>query len=81
MTFFTILRNIGTIIDFFKIASRVASEAVKQKKFPDCADSVLLIEQTRKLLDSGVIDVPGVDEKQISDSLAQIEARMTCKVP
>ena len=81
MTFFTILRNIGTIIDFFKIASRVAGEAIKQKKFPDCTDSVLLLQQTRKLLDSGVIDVPGVDEKQVSESIAQIEARLTCKVP
>lgn len=79
MSFWTIVKNIGTIIDFFKLAGRVVGEGIKQKKFPDCEDSVLLIDKTAELLKRGIIDVPGVDEKQIAASLDEIKARIVCK--
>lgn len=79
MSFFLVLKNLGLIIDFFKLASKVLPTAVKEKKLPDCEESFKLIELCRKLLDSGVIDVPGVDEHAIAESLKQIQDRMTCK--
>lgn len=79
MSFWIVLKNIGIIVDFFKLATVVGKKAIVEKKIPDCVESVQLIESVRKLLDSGVIDVPGVDEKAISDSLKQIEDRLTCK--
>jgi hypothetical protein len=79
MSFWVVLKNIGIIVDFFKLAAKVLPQAVREKKLPDCAESVQLIESVRKILDSGVIDVPGVDEHAISESLKQIEDRLTCK--
>lgn len=81
MSFLLVLKNLGTIVDFFKLASSVLPKAVRERKIPDCVESVKLIEILRKLLDSGVIDVPGVDEKAISESLKQILDRMVCKAP
>ena len=76
-----IIKNIGLVIDFFKVVKSVfQSVASRDVKIPNCDETKLLIDQLRKLLDSGVIDVPGVDEKEIAGVLGQIEERLVCVV-
>lgn len=72
-----LLKNIGLIWDVFRIFETVLSEIAKRDpKLPTGAEVSKLIGASRKLLDQGVIDIPGVDEKEISLVLAQIEVRL-----
>ena len=79
MSFWAILKNIGIIIQFFKTLQAIISNAIKAKAVPSKIDIVALLDAIEDLLDRGVIDVPGVDEKAISDALKQIEDHLNAK--
>ena len=72
-----ILKNIGLVWDTFRIVQNILVEISKRDpKIPTKHEVSSLISAGRKLLDSGVIDLPGVDENEISHILAQIEVRL-----
>lgn len=76
-----ILKNIGLVIDTMRVISGVIKEISKRDvKMPSCDEAKILIGQVRKLLDSGVVDVPGIDEKEVSLVLGQIEDRLVCTI-
>lgn len=76
-----ILKNVGLVIDTFKIISSVITGISKRDvKMPNCEEAKILLGQVRKLLDSGVIDVPGIDELEVSAVLGQIETRLVCTI-
>lgn len=79
MSFWAILKNIGIIIQFFKTLQSIISSSVKSKSIPSKIDIIALLDSIEDLLDRGVIDVPGVDEKAISDALKQIEDHLNAK--
>jgi hypothetical protein len=81
MSFWGVLKNIGTIMDTFKVISGIIRAiAGRDVKMPSCEEAKMLIKQLRKLLDSGVIDVPGIEEKDVSQVLGQIEERLVCTI-
>lgn len=78
MSIWVILRNIGFLIQMFKVISGVVtSVATSQTKIPSVQQIKLVLDQVEELLDRGIIDIPGLDEKALSDSLKQIEAQLT----
>lgn len=79
MSLWIIIKNFGAIYDFFKLLSSILPRAVKEKKIPDCVEGLKLCQSLRILLQKGIIDVPGVDEKAIVEALLQIEERMSCQ--
>lgn len=76
MGVWAVLRNIGTVISFFKTISKVIGNVAETKKMPPKELLKELLDGAEALLDSGAIDIPGVDEAAISDSLKQIEAQI-----
>jgi len=81
MSFWAVLKNIGMIMDTFKVISGIIRAiAGRDVKMPNCEEAKMLIKQLRKLLDSGVIDVPGIEEKDVSQVLGQIEERLVCTI-
>lgn len=78
MSMWVILRNIGTVISFFTSLKNVVEGVAKTKSAPSTDMIKAVLEHAVDLLDKGVIDLPNVDEKAISDALKQIEA-MLCK--
>lgn len=72
-----IIKNIGLVWDTFRLISKVIEEIAKRDvKIPTAQEVSSIIGAGRKLLDQGVIDIPGIDEKEISLVLAQIEVRI-----
>ena len=72
MSVWILIRNAGTIIQLFKAISSII-EKVAKKESPDRTQVKVLLDRVQALLDSGAIDIPGVDEKAISAALQQIE--------
>lgn len=80
MSIWAVLKNIGSIIAFFRTFSSLIRSVAKKKSVPDCNESYLLLEQTRILLEKGVIDIPGVDEAAIGEAIRQIQEQLTCQI-
>lgn len=80
MSFWTVLKNIKVFIGFFNILKRLITNMATGKKMPECTETKELFDAVQNLLDSGAIDIPGVDELAISQALKDIEAQWTCKI-
>lgn len=76
MTVWGILKNLGLVIQFFKSVSSLIGGVAKEKKMPPADALRDLLDKAEALLDSGAIDIPGVDESAISEALKQIEAEL-----
>lgn len=79
----SILKAIYNIKKFIRIADilkRLILKMTKGFQMPQCSETQELFDAVEDLLDSGAIDIPGVDEAQLSTALKEIEARWTCKV-
>lgn len=76
MTIWGVLKNIGLVISFFKSMSGMIGGVAKTKEMPTKAELIDLLNKAEALLDSGAIDIEGVDEKAISEALKQIEAQL-----
>lgn len=75
-----LLMNAGKILRFLKAMSGIGKTLVEQKRLPDCGESKLFLLSLGELIESGVIDVPGVDEAAVAKALRDIEKEMECKV-
>ncbi len=80
MSVWTVIKNLRTIISFFGVLKELIIKVAQGKRLPDCQETHELLQAVENLLDSGVIDIPGVDEKQISAALKEIESQWTCKI-
>ncbi len=80
MSLWKVISNLKTIISFFNVLKSLIIKVSQGKRLPDCQETHELLSAIENLLDSGVIDIPGVDEKQISEALKEIESQWTCKV-
>ena len=80
MSFWVVLRNIGVVIEFFKILARVIKDVAQGRKLPECSAAADLIDAAIRLLEKKVIDIPGVDEDAVLAALIQIKGNFTCKV-
>lgn len=78
MSTWAIIRNLGTILGFLKYIKYFVKTVVETKKVPPKHMVKQLIDEIQKLLENGVIDIPGVDEKEVSDALQKIEDQL-CK--
>lgn len=76
MSFWTVLKNIGVVISFFKAMASIIGDVAKTKQQPSKDALIDLLDKAEALLDSGAIDIPGVDEATISEALKQIEAQI-----
>lgn len=76
-----VILNIGTIIGFIRSFAAVAKDLVKDKRLPVCGESVQVLSSLKKLIESGVVDIPGVDEKELSLAISNLEAEPQCKQP
>lgn len=80
MNIWGFLKNIKKFINFFNILKRLITAMASGKRMPECSEAKELFDAVEELLDSGAIDIPGVDEAAISQALKDIEAQWTCKV-
>lgn len=76
MSVWTVLRNIGVIISFFRSISGLFSFVAEKKEMPPEVMLRDLLDQAQELLDRKVIDLPNVDEAAISEALKQIEDKL-----
>ena len=78
MGYLSLLANLGVIIDLVKSVEGFVGLVVKNKSLPVEGDPAVrdLLDQVRRLLDSGVIQIAGVDDKAVSAALALIEEKI-----
>lgn len=79
MNIWKIVTNLPKIISFFNTLKDLIYKIVQGKKMPECSETMVLLQSVKKLLDSGVIDIPGVDEAELSKAISEMEAQWTCK--
>lgn len=72
MGVWAVLKNIGTILSLLKALRDIVAGAT-EKKLPEREQIKAVLDHVETLLDNGAIDIPGVDEKQISEALKQVE--------
>ena len=81
MSFMRMIWNIGSIIDLVKLMISMVKNAISSDhKLPSQDDIKRLFEIIRKLLESGVIDIPNFDEIKLAESLKQVEDRLVISV-
>ena len=81
MSFMRAVWNIGSIIDLVKLIVLMVKNAVSSEhKLPSQDDIKRLFEIIRKLLESGVIDIPNFDEIKLAESIKQVEDRLAISV-
>lgn len=76
MSFWLVLKNIGVVISFLKATASIIGDIAKTKQKPSKDSLIDLLDKAEALLDSGAIDIPGVDEATISEALKQIEVQI-----
>ena len=74
MNVFTIMMNLRTIFSVIADIESVVESLVKgPDKIPSAEQIKLVIDSVRKLLDAGIIQVPGMDDAKVSEELLKIE--------
>ena len=73
MNFLSLVSHLGLLLSLGKEIENWVGLAVQQKNIPKASDSKALLDKVRELFDSGLINIPGVDDKQISDALKMVE--------
>lgn len=76
MKIWKIILNAGTILGVIKSIESVIEACIKEKRPPKAADFKVIIDGAEKLFDSGVIDFPDFDEKQVVQALESIKAQL-----
>lgn len=80
--FWKVLNNWGTIRKVLgDVESVVVSMLERKKPTPDCNDTKKLVDALQILFDSGLIDLPGVDEHNVARILMNIENNLNCSLP
>lgn len=76
MNIFKLLMNAGVIIKFFKQIVWCVQYVASFKTMPPAHQISVTISMVEDLLNSGVIDIPGVDEKQVAEAIDKIRIEL-----
>jgi hypothetical protein len=76
MSLWKLFINAGTVIGVFRTIVSEVQSWIKEKRPPSKADLKILIDAVEKLFDSGVIDFPDLDEKEIVQGLESIKNQL-----
>lgn len=77
--FWKVLRNFGTIKELMKEISSVVEESAK-KGHPSCEETQKIFAICRRALETGIIDIPNFDERQLITALYDLENNLVCTV-
>lgn len=75
-----IIRNIGSVISFFKVLKSFFGEVIEKKNVPECKSTAILLENLEGLLRKKIIDIPGVEEIEIANAIAQVREQLQCNI-
>jgi hypothetical protein len=79
--FWNLLRNYGTIKKSLEDVSKIFNEMKNQEnKTPNCEQAQVLLKSLSTLLKTGVIDIPGINEYEISMSIDDVSANLVCMI-
>lgn len=78
---FSLLAHLSQIMALVHAVQEVFSFVAKNKAMPPQESMKKMLDAVEALLDSGVIQVPGVDDAKISEALKLIEAEMYPDAP
>lgn len=79
--FYAILRNWGVIKKSLVDVEGVIKNMLEKKDtLPSCDDTKKLLDVARVLFESGLIDFPGVEEKDVARVLQNIENNLICEI-
>lgn len=76
MSIWTVLKNLSLFVSLARAIGDLVKSVSVNKGSPDKMIAKSFLESLEKLLDSGAIVIPGVDDKAISDALKLIEAQL-----
>lgn len=78
---YKLLRNFGVLKKVFLNVETVAKAMIsRHDPTPNCQEVKLLLEALELVFRNELIDIPGVDEVEISRVLANVEANLICEV-
>jgi hypothetical protein len=80
MSLFAILSNLSTILGLVHTVEGLVGNIVTTKKPPTFSDLLPLIDEVEAIFKSGVIQIKGVDDKQVADALHMVRDQLT-KLP
>ena len=77
--FWKALNNFGLIKEIYSVLVPLISTAIKEGHL-HCDQVKVLLDSLRKILESGLVDLPGVDEQAIASGIAKIEENLVCSI-
>ena len=77
---FRILRNYGELKEIFSVVQKVFSESRISGGMPTCENTALLLESMERLFKTGIIDIDGVEEYEVSEMFREVRYNLTCAV-
>ena len=75
MNYWKLIKNAGLFIKFFKSLAAVIKYASEQKKFSNGLMSAA-ISDLEDILESGAVDIPGVDENEVAKVIENIRKNL-----
>lgn len=76
MSFWMLFKNVGSIMALVRAVKELVGSVAVSHEMPPKEIVKQVLDAIEDLLDRGVIDIPGVEEKDISDALKQIEEQL-----
>lgn len=79
--FFKIIGNWGLMKKILSDTQTILTAMVNRKDpLPDCNETKILMDNVKRLLEAGFIDLPMVDENEIARVLGNIENNIVCSL-
>ncbi len=76
MNILSLVAHLGSLLDFEKAFQAMVADGIAKKGMPDKDKIKGFVDALRALLDVGIINIPGVDDKMVSDALGVLEAKL-----
>ncbi len=73
MNLITVITHLGIIGKCVRDVESVVATAIKSKSVPDKGSWNLLLDDVKSLVDAGLIQLPGIDQKVIDDGIVALE--------
>lgn len=78
--FMRVLQNWSLVHESQKVLTQVLINVIKEKRLPHCEETKKTFDIFRRLLDADLVDIPGVDEREISKMFDEISSQITCAI-
>lgn len=76
-----IVVNAGLIYRFISfVSSTIGAVMTRPSKLPTCEETKICLDYIEKMLNVGLIDLPGVDESQVAAKIGMMRNNITCSV-